>query len=131
MLLVAALWSVSGVVDKVAVTASSTAYYGAFQTVVLGIAFVPLIARSRGAGTKLIRRNWPGLAIQGLLYAAMFIVQMEALRLTLAANVITIKRSGALVTVLLGALVFGERDLWPRLLGTAVTVLGVLLVAGG
>jgi drug/metabolite transporter (DMT)-like permease len=60
----------------------------------------------------------------------MFVAQMEALRLTLAANVITIKRSGALVTVLLGGLVFGERHLWPRLLGTAVTVIGVLLVAG-
>lgn len=131
MLAVAALWSVSGVLDKVAVTSSSTAFYGTLQTAVLGVAFVPLIARSGRVEPGAIRRNWRGLSVQGLLYAAMFVVQMEALRLTLAANVITIKRSGAIVTVLLGALAFGERDLGPRLVGTAVTVLGVLLVAGG
>lgn len=146
MLAVAVLWSVSGVVDKVAVTSSSTAFYGATQTAVLGLAFLPLIARARrrresapaeaeeadkrGHEPRSLRGR-AALAFQGLLYAAMFICQMEALRLTLAANVITIKRSGALVTVLLGGLVFGERDLWPRLLGTAVTVAGVLLVAGG
>lgn len=138
MLAVAALWSVSGVVDKIAVTASSTAFYGVTFSALLGVAFLPFVVRAR----RDARREAPGipallhahgrvLLVQGLLYAAMFIVQMEALRLTLAANVITIKRSGALVTVLLGGLVFGERDLWPRLVGTAVTVLGVLLVAGG
>ncbi len=159
MLAVAALWSVGGVVDKIAVTASSTAFYGTMQTAVLGVGFLPLIAWMRGRGTSTgrgdsgresappdpddsgrelatgpaipFRRHGPGLAVQGVLYAAMFIVQMEALRLTLAAHVITIKRSGAIVTVLLGAFAFGERDLWPRLVGTAVTVVGVLLVAGG
>jgi len=130
MLAVAALWSVSGVLDKVAVTSSSTAFYGALQTAVLGVAFLPLIARSDRVRPGTIGHNWRGLTLQGALYAAMFIVQMEALRLTLAAHVITIKRSGAIVTVLLGALAFGERDLGPRLVGTVVTVLGVLLVAG-
>ena len=143
MLAVAALWSVSAVADKVAVTSSSTAFYGAMQTAVLGVGFLPLIAWMRGGERSIsaerrrvslpsaVSHHGPALALQGLLYAAMFIVQMEALRLTLAAHVITIKRSGALVTVLLGGLFFGERDLWPRLVGTAVTVLGVLLVAGG
>lgn len=131
MLLVAALWAVSGVVDKVAVTASSTAFYGTLQTAVLGLAFLPLIARSKRIDVAGLRREGWGLGLQGVLFAAMFIVQMEALQLTLAANVITIKRSGALVAVLLGSLAFGERDLGPRLLGTVVTVLGVLLVAGG
>lgn len=129
MLAVAALWSVSGVVDKIAVTASSTAFYGATFSALLGVAFLPFVGR---ALRRLSLRGHGGpLLVQGLLYAAMFVVQMEALRLTLAANVITIKRSGALVTVLLGGLVFGERDLWPRLIGTVVTVVGVLLVAGG
>jgi drug/metabolite transporter (DMT)-like permease len=154
MLAVAALWSVSGVVDKVAVTASSPAFYGVGLTGILGIAFVPLVLRARrpsarvgiaaapggvgeaddaptpDRGAEPLGRHAAGLVLQGFLFAAMFVAQMEALRLTLAANVITIKRSGALVTVLLGGLVFGERHLWPRLLGTAVTVIGVLLVAG-
>ncbi|MDT8436648.1 MAG: DMT family transporter [Gemmatimonadota bacterium] len=167
MLAVAALWSVSGVVDRIAVNASSPALYGVWLTALLGLGFLPLMAWARrrererageagggeagggtgpggrasgGVGTDSapapshdgsLRRNAGALAVQGLLFAAMFVAQMEALRLTLAANVVTIKRSGALVTVLLGGLAFGERDLRARLLGTAVTVIGVLLVAGG
>lgn len=131
MLAVAVLWSVTGVVDKIAVTASSPAFYGTMQSAVLGVAFMGLIAGSGAAKRTAVPRPWRALAIQGLLHAAMFIVQMEALRLTLAANVITIKRSGALVTVLLGAMWFGERGLRMRLLGTLLTVIGVLLVAGG
>lgn len=131
MLAVAVLWSITGVVDKIAVTASSPAFYGTMQSAVLGLAFLPLVARAGAARTTPARRPWPALALQGFLHAAMFIVQMEALRLTLAANVITIKRSGALVAVLLGALVFGERDLRKRLLGTVLTVIGVMLVARG
>jgi len=133
MLGVAVLWSVTGVVDKIAVTASSPAFYGTMQSAVLGLAFLPLIARSTAARrtSAPVPRPWPALALQGFLHAAMFIVQMEALRLTLAANVITIKRSGALVAVLLGALAFGERDLRKRMLGTVLTVVGVMLVATG
>jgi len=131
MLAVAVLWSVTGVVDKIAVTASSPAFYGTMQSAVLGLAFLPLIARTGTTRRVPVPRPWPALALQGFLHAAMFIVQMEALRLTLAANVITIKRSGALVAVLLGALAFGERDLRKRMLGTVLTVIGVLLVARG
>ncbi|MFO7589148.1 MAG: DMT family transporter [Gemmatimonadota bacterium] len=131
MLGVAVLWSVTGVVDRIAVTASSPAFYGTMQSAVLGVAFLTLISRSGAADRTPVPRPWPALAVQGFLHAAMFVLQMEALRLTLAANVITIKRSGALVTVLIGALAFGERDLRKRLLGTLLTVIGVLLVARG
>ena len=52
-----------------------------------------------------------------------------ALRLSLAANVITVKRSGTLLTVLMGGLLFRERGLARRLLATAVLLGGVYLVA--
>lgn len=129
MLAVAVLWSVSGVVDKVAVTHASTAFYGAALTGALAVGFLPLLSRLGGG----LRAAFaPGgrraLVVQGLLFGTMFILQMEALQRTLAAYVITIKRSGALVTVVLGALFFGERELAKRLVGTAVIVAGVLLV---
>lgn len=69
------------------------------------------------------------LAVQGLLFAAMFVTQMEALRLSLAANVLTVKRSGTILTVLLGGLLFREESTGRRLAGTLVVLVGVYLVA--
>lgn len=77
-------------------------------------------------------RERPGaLALQGALFAGMFVCQMEALRLALAAYVLSIKRSGALLSVFMGARFFGEERLGRRLAGTAVILAGVVLVAGG
>ena len=78
----------------------------------------------------LSRRTWWLLAIQGLLFALMFVVQMEAIRRALAAYVISIKRSGAIVTVILGSLLFGEPQLRERLAGTVVILAGVLFIVG-
>lgn len=70
-----------------------------------------------------------GLGVQGALFAVMFVAQMEALRLSLAANVITVKRSGTLLTVVLGGMLFREKGLAHRLAGTVVVLVGVWLVA--
>lgn len=70
-----------------------------------------------------------GLALQGMLFAGMFVSQMEALQLSLAAYVLTVKRSGTLLSVLLGGLLFREEALTRRLAGTVVVLVGVYLVA--
>jgi drug/metabolite transporter (DMT)-like permease len=131
MLAVALIWSVSAVVDKVATISSSPSFYGTLESGLIALAFVPLVMR-RGEGFRaaLSRKTWWLLAVQGLLFALMFVVQMEAIQRTLAAYVISIKRSGAIVTVLLGALLFGEPRLRERLTGAVVILAGVLLIAG-
>jgi drug/metabolite transporter (DMT)-like permease len=131
MLAVALIWSVSAVLDKIATVSSSPAFYGTLDSGLIALAFVPLVMR-RGGGFRaaLSRKTWWLLAVQGLLFALMFVVQMEAIQRTLAVYVISIKRSGAIVTVLLGALLFGEPQLRERLGGAVVILAGVLLIAG-
>jgi len=166
MLAVAAVWAVSGTIDRVAVLRSSPAFYGAALSTCLAVAFLPAAIRGarrgeavaagmEGAGggpgpgaagreapaggagaappslARTVRERPGGLALQGLLFAAMFVTQTEALRLTLAAYVITLKRSGTLLTVLAGALFFRERETARRLVATAILVAGVLLVSRG
>lgn len=133
MLGVTLLWSVSGTVDRVAVLEASPAVYGASISALMGLAFLPLALRRAGRGEDLreaIPRRTGGLGLQGLLFAALFICQMEALRLSLAAYVIAIKRSGTLLTVLFGTVFFGERRLGVRLGGTLIILTGVFLVGG-
>lgn len=140
MLAVAALWAVSGTVDRAAVLRSSPAFYGTAMSLLLVIGLLPAALRSgRGgpgdggaagrAGLGAALRRRPGaLAVQGLLFAAMFVVQMEALRLTLATHVLTVKRSGTLLAVLMGGAFFREGGTARRLAGTAVLLAGVALV---
>jgi len=78
-----------------------------------------------------LRDHGAALVVQGLLFAAMFVTQMEALDLSLAAYVLAIKRSGTLLIVLLGAAYFGEERTLPRLAGTVVILAGAFLVASG
>lgn len=148
-LAVAVLWAVGGTVDRVAVVHSSPAFYG---TVITGgltlLGLVPLAwsgafrrpdpgppddeGEPDGGGLSLLApRAWRLLLVQGLLNGLMFVCQMEALRLSLAAYVITIKRTGTLLSVLLGWAFFQEGLVRKRLAGAAVIVAGVALVALG
>lgn len=141
MLAVAALWSVSGTLDRAAVMDSSPGFYGVAVSLSLGVLLLPGALRggsglAGGAGSSAdgppsatLPARVGGLTVQGLLFAVMFVSQMEALRLSLAANVITVKRSGTLLTVLMGGLLFREEGLPRRLLATAVLLGGVYLVA--
>ncbi len=136
MLCVAAVWAVSGTFDRVAVLRSSPAFYGAALAACLAVGFVPFALRRGRGGVRAplgptLRREPGGLALQGLLFAGMFVCQMEALRLALAAYVLALKRSGTLLTVVAGALFFGEKGTRRRLTATLILLAGVVLVSRG
>lgn len=125
ILLVALLWALSGVIDRVAVLQSSSGFYGAALSGSMAVLFLPFFAfRKGGIRSALMPAGLGAWVVHGLLFGTMFILQMEALRLTLAAHVISFKRSGALLGVLIGAVAFKEIGLRPRLVGTAIIVMG-------
>lgn len=136
MLGVAVIWAVSGTFDRVAVLRSSPAFYGTLLSACLAVGFLPFALRRGRGGTPArlgssLRDAPGGLALQGLLFAGMFICQMEALRLALAAYVLALKRSGTLLTVLAGAAFFGEKGTRRRLGATVILLAGVVLVSRG
>lgn len=158
MLVVAGLWAVTGTVDRVAVLGSSPSFYGATLSLALGLGFLPAAVRGGGGGASGDGRASSGrdgdgggssgeadgaslgpalaarpgaLAVQGVIFAAMFVAQMEALSLALAAYVLAIKRSGTLLAVFLGGAWFEEEATGRRAGATAVLLLGVFLVATG
>lgn len=134
MMAVTVLWAVSGTVDRVAVLNASPAFYGVALSVGMGLGFLPAALGSgtdsehrAGLRRSLAEHPWL-LAGQGMLFAAMFVCQMEALRLSLAAYVLAIKRSGTLLAIVLGGAVFREGATGRRLAATAVILAGVVLV---
>lgn len=128
MLVVALLWSVSAAFDKRAVVESSPAFYASFFSVAFGALYAPAllwgVRRKRPPGGTV-----PRLFLLGGIAAAMIICQFAAIQLTLASYVIALKRSGMLVSVVLGRLFFQERMLAVRLVGAALMTAGVVLLS--
>ena len=123
VLLVALMWSFAGALDKKAVLASSPAFY----LLAWVSFFVPLYA--------LIYR----ININPFKYAGkiMFITAGETTTLILqfvsfsmapAAYVIAMKRSGLLVGVLAGLIIFREKNVGLKLFGSLVVVSGIVLL---
>ena len=144
-LAVAVIWSLTGTLDRVAVLQSSPAFYGFMLSAGLSVLFLPFaLATPLGEdpetsdrsssfslarlGRGLGRAGVWALVLHGLLFACMLMFQMEALTLALASYVLSIKRSGAVIAVLVGYFAFREGELGPRMTGTLVTLVGAFVL---
>jgi len=130
MLAVALLWGFGAALDRVAVLDSSPLFYGTALSGLVSIAFLPIVFVRGGGVRSALRPGIRGaLVVQGFLFAAMIMFHMAALDLALASYVVSVKRSGAIITVILGALLFKEKGTGYRLVGTTVILLGVFMIA--
>ena len=140
MLGVAFLWSITSNFDKVGTLNSSSLFWGMslFSTIAIGM--VPFV----------VRRTWQqGLSIQdiqtetlvpvrsqakfvmlaGVFNAVGVTLQFAALTIAPVAQVIAVKRMSALISVGFGYILFGETGIRERLLGAAIMVSGVAIMA--
>ncbi len=128
MLVVAFIWSWTAVYDKVAVLESSPPFYTAFFSSAFGVLYAPFLVfglvKSRPEPAIV-----PRLFLLGAMGAVMILSQLAAIELTLASYVIAIKRSGMLLSVLLGYLFFREEHLRARLAGALFMTLGVVVLS--
>jgi uncharacterized membrane protein len=128
MLATALIWSISSNVDKIGVINSSPAYWA--LAVNLFIAFFMTIIvcyRQRGKGyNKLFKLKslLPIGVFSGLSYSC----QSIAYSLTLVTNVISIKRTSVLFSVIFGYWIFKEKNIKERLFGAIIMIIGVLLI---
>jgi drug/metabolite transporter (DMT)-like permease len=128
MLAVAFIWSWTAVYDKVATVASSPAFYTTFFSVTFGVLYAPFLIFG-------LRRSHPRpgvvprLFLLGAIGAAMILSQLAAIELTLASYVIAIKRSGMILSVVLGHLFFKEEHLRARLAGAVLMTIGVVVLS--
>jgi uncharacterized membrane protein len=130
---IAAIFSISGVYDKVGVTTSAPLFWSGavnlFMTLTLG---VMILLRHDTARVGAVMRRAPRrVLLASLVISIGLAAQMTALPMTLAAYVIAVKRTSVLFSVLAGALIFREHSLVPRLTGAAIMLAGFLLITFG
>ncbi len=129
MLGVAAIWSISATVEKVAVVSSSPAFYLTWLSAGFALIFVPVVLWRVDKPLSTFKMSAWSLIGVGVLTGAMSVFQMYAIQNTPLVNyVISIKRAGMLVSVLVGWLFFQEKNIAFRLLGALLMVVGVALI---
>ena len=126
MLFVALIWSVSATAEKVAVLSSSQFFYGTIILLLLSLAYFPLILKERK--TVAIGKNLPNLFLLGLISGLLMVFQFTALKYLYASYVIAFKRSGIIVSVFLGVILFKEKNALKNIISTVLMVLGVFLI---
>jgi len=128
---VAAIWSVTSAIDKICVTRSSPFFYAATFTLMYVAGSLPILLLTHRPILPTARREWRLLGLVAAANVGTLLTQLLAIQLTLVSYVIAIKRSGMLLSVIIGAVFFGERQLERRLLGAALMSVGVALILTG
>lgn len=126
MLLVALLFSVTSTLGKLAVSHSGPVFFAAVYFSLVTVAFTPFVL----AGKDRPRPRWRwGLLGVGLSYGMMALFHYLALSMTQVAYMISVKRTSIIFSVMYGWLMFRDKGVRERLLGSAVMLLGVIMVS--
>jgi drug/metabolite transporter (DMT)-like permease len=128
MLCVAFIWSITSNFDKIGVINSSPLFWAFSLFAVIAAGMVPFVFR-RGRGLKPLLAQWQLMGVTGGFNAIAVTFQMWALTMAPVAQVIAVKRMSALLSVLFGHFFFGEKGLRSRLIGAAIMVSGVVIMA--
>lgn len=129
MLVVAFIWSITSNFDKIGVQNSSPLFWAFSLYSFISVGFLPIIfLKSRKYIVK-IRSRFPSLTLIGIVNAGKLYSQMSAISLTLVAYVVSIKRTSVLFGILFGYLIFHEKNIKERLIGSLIMILGVFLIS--
>lgn len=129
MLGVAFVYAFTATLGKVAVGVADPLFFGAFYPLVLSTVLTPavLLVRKRRAALAGLS---PRLVLSlGVAYGAMIVFHFSAIVRAPAAFMIAVKRTSLLFAVVWGRLVFGESFSPRRVVGAALMLAGVFVLA--
>lgn len=126
MLYAAVIWSVTSNLDKMGITSSNPILWSVSITTTIAILSIPFLLIARQSAPSPKSQRWK-LFAPGAMAALTTLAQVFALTLIPVPYVIAIKRMSVLLTVSASRLLFKE-NIKGRLLGSAVMVLGVVII---
>ena len=131
MLLVALIWSLTSTLGKKGVQLSDPLFFGVFYMLALSVPLTVIAGwrvKRRVASVNLKGRNSLWLVLAGLATALAMIAHFHAIELVPVAYMISVKRTSLIFSVLYGGVIFGERHIRLRLLGTCIMLSGVAVI---
>lgn len=126
---VALIWGTTANFDKIGVQNSSPLFWVAASNLFMAAFLLPIMLHKSRKKFDQIHANLKTLVPVGLLSAISLYFYMEAINRTIVSYVSSVRRTNLIMSVLLGHLVFGERNVRERLAGALIMLLGVVLIA--
>ena len=129
MIIVAFIFSITAILGKIAVQHSSPIFFSvSYSFLISFFLFLILSFKTKQVLTKVISQPILFLSI-GALMAIMMITHQKAINLIDVSYMISVKRLSLLFGVVYGAVFFKETNIKERILGSAIMVLGVILIS--
>lgn len=128
-LLVAFIYAITSSLDKVTIQHSNAFTRNVIVLAIMSTLLLFLVLFKSKQGLNEIKPKFPILIMSGLFGAGTIFCQMAALSTSMVSYVISLKRTSALFSILLGYVAFKERNIKPKLLGAALMVAGVILIS--
>jgi drug/metabolite transporter (DMT)-like permease len=132
MFCTAFIWSITSNVDKIGTVNSSPLFWAISLFAVIAIGMIPFMIR-RGKGLKYtlhsLQQEAKLLTATGIFNAIGVGFQFLALTMAPVTQVIAVKRLSALIAVVFGYFVFGEKGIQERFLGATIMVTGVVIMS--
>ena len=129
MLIVAFLYSIISNYDKIGILNSSPVFWVISNNFFIALGLFPIMLLKSRNIKKQIIPNLRALVPIGMSSALLLICQMTAIKLTLVVYVISVKRTSAIMSIIMGCLFLKEKNIKERLFGAAIMLIGVILIA--
>jgi len=129
VLLVAFIYSITSNLDKIVIQNSSPITRIIVVQLLMALVLLFLISFRSNQKIVEIKSKCKPLLLIGLLTALILLCQMTALTMSIVPYIISLKRTSAFFSVILGFIAFKERNIKSKLLGASLMGLGVFLIS--
>jgi len=128
MIIAAFILSITSSIDRIGDLNSSPLFWAVSVHLFTSVTLAPVIIREFSNHKKLKGMNIRILFAVGFFSALAIVTQFIAIISLLVPYVIAIKRTSAIMSVLFGYFIFKEKGIKGRLIGSAIMVLGVIII---
>ena len=131
MLLVALIWSLTATLGKKGVQLSDPIFFAIFYTLCVSVPMLAIAGwriKRRATTVNLKGRNSIWLSLGGLVVALATMSHYQAIKLAPVSYMISVKRTSLIFSVLYGGLIFKEKHIRLRLLGTSIMLSGAAVL---
>lgn len=129
MLITAILWTFTSILQKIGVEQSSPVAFATLSFSASALVLVSIASIEAGKKRHQLYTDFRGFVPIGFFAATMILLWMLALSYGTATYALPMRRTAILFSVLIGGLVFREKNLKDHALGASVMILGAVLIS--
>ncbi len=129
MLAAAVIWGITSNYDRIGIQNSSPIFWAIAVNVFMTLVMSVVLCFKPKENLRQIPANLNYLLPIGLFSALSYIAYIIAINFALVSYVISVKRTALIFGVLFGHFIFKEKGVKERLMGAAIMVLGIVLIA--